>query len=268
MLHAILDGSSATASAEPGTYSDLEAVAARLGSNKLAGPSLSSHSPKSGIAGSQLHTNTSNTNTHTSQAQISSADSPQPHTSSMSAAHDGHGSSRGGSGDGSQAEWQISTRKRTLFAGYVSFAQIQDFLAGSRNKSIFDLLGSGNSTHKDKVIMTGPGGVGRAEVAVAKLDRGALVSADQHATSSQPAALQQDGSSGSNPVLQGVQQQQGSLPRQGFLSRARQMASGLQKAVADLNGSVGGVPNCKMQCALMLLKLPVTYLAQELLDGA
>jgi hypothetical protein len=43
------------------------------------------------------------------------------------------------------------------------------------------------------------------------------------------------------------------------------LASGVQQALSDINSNGGG---CNMNCAMMLLKLPVSYLARELLDAA
>jgi len=66
------------------------------------------------------------------------------------------------------------TQKRSLFSGYVPYAQILQFLdVCARNKTVFGGIwqGSVGSQQRDKVVMTGPGAVGRCEVAVTKRQR-------------------------------------------------------------------------------------------------
>jgi hypothetical protein len=179
-----------------------------------------------------------------------------------------HHSSTDDSGSGA---WQIGTHKRTLFAAYVSFQQIVDFMVGSsRNgRSLLDsLLKTPKAPLKDKVVMTGPGGMGRCEVVVTKLDAPAAppssASSSGHRHQQQgPAVEQQQGAAAAG----GDQQQRGGggLLQRG-LQRARFVASGVQQALdvlSELQPNEGGAST--MLCALMTLRLPVQYVAQELL---
>jgi hypothetical protein len=221
-----------------------------------------------------------------------------------------------GGGDDSMDEspvaWKIGTRKRTLFAGYVSFKQILDFVSNSRSGNLLEAILGGAGAQTDKVVMTGPGGTGRAEVAVTKLmkagrplSRGASStgngsvggrndgcgSSHGGVATDKAADLKQvlgsgtgDGSSLEEPSSSSTEQvdastgqsgrsgqQRGSLLERG-LFRARQVATGIQRAVAEMNatGSLSalGQTQCSMQCALMLLKLPVRYIAREVLEAA
>jgi hypothetical protein len=216
----------------------------------------------------------------------------------------------GGGGGGSSASdapgdaWRIGTRRRCLFAGYVSYEQIVDFIAQSRGptRNLLDaLLGPQPNGGKDRVVMTGPGGVGRAEVAVTRLAEtpaarsgggdasgGAAASgggkgssgglADAQEQPPQQQRQEPGGSGGSGGGALGV----GGLLQRGFM-RARLVASGLQKALeaefaggpaaaggtgsGEASGGGAGGGGWRVQCALMLLKLPVEHLARELLEG-
>jgi hypothetical protein len=177
-----------------------------------------------------------------------------------------------GSLPGSPAAWQIGTRKRTLFAGFVSYGQILEFMAGNRKGGLVSsILGGGGGPQKDKVVMTGPGGTGRAEVAVVKLERAAPPGADAGgaAGGSAGGGLYRSNSSSSTGGGAGAGPQPdggGGNRLGGLLQRARQLAVGVQKAISDMD-TPAGVARCNMQCALMQLKLPVSYLAQELLEA-
>jgi hypothetical protein len=223
--------------------------------------------------------------------------------------------SRDNSGGGASASsplgWQIGTQRRTLFAGYVSYAQILDFMDSSaRSKTLLDALMGSKAGQQDKVVMTGPGGVGRCEVAVKKVQdskeqgsrsssfstaggsshRGSTSAAadaaqlaaagagGSHSNSSSSTGVSRQavgsssgGSTGEQQAPAAAQQQQQQRPQQqrGLLQRglqrARMLASGVQQALSDINSNGGG---CNMNCAMMLLKLPVSYLARELLDAA
>jgi hypothetical protein len=184
-----------------------------------------------------------------------------------------HHSSTDDSGSGA---WQIGTHKRTLFAAYVSFQQIVDFMAGSsRNgRSLLDsLLKTPKAPLKDKVVMTGPGGMGRCEVVVTKLEAPA---APPSSTSSSGQRHHQQQQQQGMPVeqQQGVSADGGDKQRVGVgggllqrgLERARFVASGVQQALdvlSELQPNGGGAAT--MLCALMTLRLPVHYVAQELL---
>jgi hypothetical protein len=233
------------------------------------------------------------------------------------------------------ANWTIGTRKRTLFAGFVSHQQIHEFIhsSSSNSKGQAGLLGSMLAQvakpAKDKVVMTGPGGMGRAEVAITKLQRAnsmpgtGSVSSDGSgrpdastgsaaaaaaAAGPQPPVVAAAAGGGGSPGEQVIppiykessglgataSSSSGSLgqaptaapgsssdtgdPRRlsgggqggGLLSRsfnrARQVASGLQRLVADIQG--GGLSaNSNLRCALMMLKLPVQTVAREILEG-
>ncbi len=300
VLHAMLDdyGAAAPQAHDDFSYPDLETLTARLTSSRSAatavsdastqaasntaaqpqGPATSSGMPDTGKSGEQLQQQQAGTSSssHQLQAPVSAAGPslrlPSIVGSSAAAAEPGEPSASGDgtsssssrpppmlpgtiSDDASPMAWQIGTRKRTLFAGYVGFVQLVDFMAGNRQRGLLGaILGGGPAApQKDKVIMTGPGGTGRAEVAVTKVEQTAGVSGDQQVQSEQRQQQQQQ------------QQSDGSSRGPGWLMRARQVASGLQKAVTQ--AAPGGLPACKMQCSLMLLKLPVSYLAQELLDS-
>jgi hypothetical protein len=155
--------------------------------------------------------------------------------------------------------WRIgSARKRTLFAGYVSYEQIATFLEGSgpAGRRLLEALvskGSGAHTQRDRVVMTGPNGVGRCEVAVTK-----LVQQQQQ---------QQEGGAGG--VAGAAQPQQQQQQQRGLLQRAWQAAAGVQQALDALSAVRPGASSgpCSMLCALMTLRLPVGFLAQELLEA-
>jgi hypothetical protein len=231
--------------------------------------------------------------------------SPSRHQGAAAAANS-RDNSGGGASAGSPLGWQIGTQRRTLFAGYVSYAQILEFMDSSaRSKTLLDALMGSKAGQQDKVVMTGPGGVGRCEVAVKKVQDGSTEqgsrsssfsaaggsshggsaaadtaaaaaragSSHSRSSSSGGASKQAVGSSGggSSSELQvpaaaphPQQQQQRGLLQCG-MQRARMLASGMQQVLSDINGGGG---SCNMNCALMLLKLPVSYLARELLDAA
>jgi hypothetical protein len=138
----------------------------------------------------------------------------------------------------------------------------------SRNgRSLLDSwLKAPKAPQKDKVVMTGPGGMGRCEVAVTKTEvpgaasnSSSSLSGQQGQQQSSPGAVVGQQSSGGG----GEQQRQGLLQR--GLQRARVVATGVQQALvlSDLQPAGGGASN--MLCALMTLRLPVHYLVQELL---
>lgn len=234
----------------------------------------------------------------------------RPPGAAAAAAASSRDNSGGGASTGSPLSWQIGTQRRTLFAGYVSYAQILDFMDSSaRSRTLLDALMGSKAGQQDKVVMTGPGGVGRCEVAVKKVQdssreqgsrsssfsaaggsshggsaaaagaAGAAAragSSHSNGSSSGGASKQALGSSGGgssgeqqapaaapHPQQQQQQQQRGLLQR--GLQRARMLAGGMQQVLSDINSGGGG---CNMNCALMLLKLPVSYLARELLDAA
>jgi hypothetical protein len=166
------------------------------------------------------------------------------------------GASSGGGSlpDGaSPSAWRIGTRQRCLFAGYVSYDQIVNFIAASRGPGrglLEALLGPSGDAARDKVVMTGPGGVGRAEVAVKRMAAG------------------EGGDDGGG----GGEGGGGSSLLQRGLRGARAVASGITKALA-VEGAGGGGGAARgggawcVQCALMMLRLPVDHLAQEVLEG-
>lgn len=207
---------------------------------------------------------------------------PAPPAAAAAAAA-GVGGRSSSTDDGSGA-WKIGTHKRTLFAGYVSFQQILDFMEGSSSRngtarSLLDALGlkAPKAPQKDKVIMTGPGGMGRCEVAVTKLERPVTSNSSTASSAGSFAAQQQRGGGGGgaaaadSPAAAAAgreqQQQQGLLQR--GLQRARVVASGVQQALdvlSELQPSVQAASSTtNMLCALMTLRLPVHHLAQELL---
>ncbi|KAF6250398.1 hypothetical protein COO60DRAFT_1647137 [Scenedesmus sp. NREL 46B-D3] len=244
-----------------------------------------------------------------SAGNIAAQHSRQPGTAAAAAAAvNSRDNSGGGASASSPLSWQIGTQRRTLFAGYVSYAQILEFMDSSaRSRTLLDALMGSKAGQQDKVVMTGPGGVGRCEVAVKKVQdskeqasrsssssaaggsnhggsaAAAAAAAEansshSHSSSSGGMNKQAVGSSGggssreqqasaaTHPQVQQQkqQQQQRGLLQRG-LQRARVLASGVQQALSDLNSSGG---SCNMNCAMMLLKLPVSYLARELLDAA
>jgi hypothetical protein len=163
----------------------------------------------------------------------------------------------------------------------VSYAQILQFLdVCARNKNVFGgvWMGLSSSEQRDKVVMTGPGGVGRCEVAVTKRQRqqprtaqqqAAQLPQQQQAASSSVAIEAGSGrisDSSSNPEQQQQQQQPppGSFFQRPLLQRARMLASGLQRA---LSNAPNEGPSFSLLCALMLMRLPVQYLAHELLEA-
>ena len=137
-------------------------------------------------------------------------------------------------------EWSISTRRKVLFAGYVSYTQIMDFMNANHQRSILNaLLGAASASsitpNIDKVLMSGPGGIGRAEVAVTK-----------------------------KSWLSATGQTRGL----NIFARAKQLASGIHRTVRDgpVEGQQQGT-NASITCALMLLTLPVNALVLEILDN-
>jgi hypothetical protein len=208
------------------------------------------------------------TSTSAAATQQADADAPAPSLPGRHSSTDESGSSA----------WQIGTHKRTLFAGYVSFQQVQDFMeSSSRNgRSLLDgWLKAPKAPQKDKVVMTGPGGMGRCEVAVTKLEAPAAAGAASSSGSSLATQPQGTGGPGQQQGqgLQGAAQQQqqpqGVGAGQGLLQRglqrARVVASGVQQALDVLSELQPGPAASHMLCALMSLRLPVHFLAQELL---
>lgn len=140
-------------------------------------------------------------------------------------------------------------RRLLLFAGYVSHAQVDAFLEdSSRGRGLLGALlrTRGAAGQQDSVTMTGPGGVGRAEVAVTRV--------------AAPSASPNNGSG----AVAGAQ---------GLLQRARALAAGVQQALADGQPSQSvsdGTPTTisSLVCAMMLLRLPTQHVARELLGVA
>ncbi|KAF8071144.1 hypothetical protein HT031_001226 [Scenedesmus sp. PABB004] len=144
---------------------------------------------------------------------------------------------------------------RTLFAGYVSYGQICDFVgAGGRGRGLLGGL-LGRARGADKVVMTGPGGVGRCEVAVTPREA--------------PAGGGGGGGAGGEAGGAAQLEPARSTPPKGLLQRARLLASGVQQALSDAGGggAGGGGGGGSMMCALMLMRLPASFVARELLDG-
>jgi hypothetical protein len=223
---------------------------------------------------SQTHISASNASTQQQQAGLrqpprSSNDSSStrpPPDADAPVSLPTHHSSTDDSGSGA---WQIGTHKRTLFAGYVSFQQILDFMEGSSRtgRSLLDSwLKTPKAPQKDKVVMTGPGGMGRCEVAVTKTEVPGAAS-----NSSSSSLIGQQGQQQNSPgAVVGQQLSAGGAERQGLLQRglqrARFVATGVQQALdvlSDLQSAGGSASH--MLCALMTLRLPVHYLVQELL---
>lgn len=173
---------------------------------------------------------------------------------------------RTNNGDESPKSWQIGTRRRTLFAGYVSYGQILDFIdTNSRYTTLINAFWGAKGPQQDKVVMTGPGGVGRCEVAVKKV-------AQQPSTGGLSMARPASAGGSSDKPLRietseatAVQQHQQRGLLQKGLHKARSFASGVQQALSDVSMES---TSYNTQCALMLLKLPVTFLATELLKAA
>lgn len=288
VLHAILG--SYDHAAEP--YPELGAEALHISSSKQASTSRQQQHPLDTVLGSGTGSTGIGTGIGDGR-QAAGGDSAGAQPPSAVAVAAGGAGSREGSGagaSGSPMGWQIGTRRRTLFAGYVSYSQILDFLESSaRSKSLLDTLMGSKAGQQDKVVMTGPGGVGRCEVAVTTLEQNSrsnsgTPSGSQHSGAASDAAaaakLSSDGGNGGSSSSGGGSgstavhpQQQASIPQQqrqqprGFLQRslqqARTLASGVQQALSDINSGAA----CNMMCAMMLLKLPVSYLARELLDA-
>lgn len=150
----------------------------------------------------------------------------------------------------SPTTWQISTRRRTLFAGFVSHEQIVDFIRAHNHQSLVEtFFGGGAGGQKaSKVVMSGPGGIGRAEVAVTRLPQASETSYGPGPSSSNPQELEKP-----SGIL-------------GWgMARARQV---LNKAKAEVQHAAMEVRSCpRIQCALMLLQLPVDYLVKEILEA-
>lgn len=190
-------------------------------------------------------------------------------------------------------------------AGYVSHGQIAMFLSSSKQQSFMDKLRGVQvqQRNRDKVVMSGPEGVGRAEVAVTKLgasepapDPVGLSSKDSSASgslsrmgSTAPAMGSRPGSfragadsgrvqtpspvpppgstSGTGPA--------GSSPlaerASSLLGRARaavkQVAENVSKAVAEQGEEGRAEQPQRMQCALMQLMMPVDQLTSTYLDA-
>lgn len=265
VLHAVLDMHDSTADLQ---QADLGAdMAARLSSQAT----LNANSTSSGHTQHQQPSPVQQQHgTSTSAAATQQADAPDAPAPSLPARHS--------STDESSGAWQIGTHKRTLFAGYVSFQQVQDFIESSnRNgRSLLDgWLKAPKAPQKDKVVMTGPGGMGRCEVAVTKLEAPAAAGAASSSGSS--LASQPQGTGGPSQqqgqevqgAAQQQQQTQGVGAGQGLLQRglqrARVVASGVQQALDVLSELQPGPAASHMLCALMTLRLPVHFLAQELL---
>lgn len=258
VLHAVLDMHDSSADLQP----DLTDVTARLSSQ--------THISASNISSAQQEPQQQQQQTvGVSQPSSNGSSSTRPPPDADAPVSlPAHHSSTDESGSGA---WQIGTHKRTLFAGYVSFQQILDFMEGnSRNgRSLLDSwLKAPKAPQKDKVVMTGPGGMGRCEVAVTKTEvPGATTNSSSSSLSGQQ--MQQQSSPGAAVGQQssgggGEQQRQGLLQR--GLQRARFVATGVQQALdvlSDLQPAGGSASN--MACALMTLRLPVHYLVQELL---
>ena len=317
VLHAILDDTSEQPAEE--AYADLGALAARLSSHKMAEPSghSNSSSPDPGVpstaaglaAAAAAHARSAAGSPAPGESEPQQQQQQQQPPSALSMAVGGGDDSM----DGSPVAWKIGTRKRTLFAGYVSFRQILDFINNSRSGNLLEAILGGSGAQTDKVVMTGPGGTGRAEVAVTKLmgqvrpgSRGASSTGNgsvggnmggmgrRGGSSSSHGGLAADKATDGKQLLGGggaegslvdepgssseqedsgsVQsvKSRGSLLERG-LFRARQVATGIQKAVAEMNstGSLAslGQSQCSMQCSLMLLRLPVRYIAREVLEA-
>jgi hypothetical protein len=296
VLHAVLDAHEDTAAADLQPGAELVSdVAARLASQARLDNHSSNGQPQqqqqeSELPQQQQQQPSSNGSSIVGGSGVPATPAAGPDVPvSLPGRH--HHSSTDESGS---SAWQIGTHKRTLFAGYVSFQQILDFMEGSgsssgRNgRSLLEswLRGSApKGPHKDKVVMTGPGGMGRCEVAVTKLELPAAAGhADSSSHNSSSSAnggqqLPQGSGSGTAAAAQNQQQQQqaGSVDqqqqRQGLLQRglqrARVVASGVQQALdvlSELQPAGGaGAGRSNMLCALMTLRLPVHYLAQELL---
>jgi len=217
---------------------------------------------------SGLTSSTATATANTTTAAAAAAADPARAPSSAGGAGGSHPGDATAAG-GSPSAWRITTRQRCLFAGYVSYEQIVAFIAHSRGPArnlLETILGSPPEGAKDKVVMTGPGGVGRAEVAVTRLEPGS--EATSNATGSAAAAA--NGGKGSAwpaapQAAAGGGGGGGGLLQRGF-SRARQVATGLHKVLtADGGGAAEGPWN--VRCALMMLRLPVEHLAREVLEG-
>ncbi|KAI8473865.1 MAG: hypothetical protein J3K34DRAFT_518589, partial [Monoraphidium minutum] len=210
--------------------------------------------------------------------------------------------SGGGAAAASPGGWRIGTRQRCLFAGYVSYEQIVEFIAQSRGpaRNLLDALlgGAAPPSGRDKVVMTGPGGVGRAEVAVTRVAEaqgggggggggrapggGGGGGGSQHGGGGRGGGGggSEHGGGGKGPGGGDGDGGFGGLLQRGF-SRARQAAAGLGRALqaelagappeygggGEAGGGGGGGSEWRVQCALMLLKLPVDHLARELLEA-
>lgn len=268
VLHAILDTHETTAD-----QTDVTELAAQL-SNQAR---LYQDSSSSCTTSQQQQQQQDAPPQHDGSATSTTTHQQQPHPSSTAPART---SSTDGSSSGA---WQIGTQKRTLFAGYVSFQQILDFMeSNSRNgRSLLDSWLKGpKAAQKDKVVMTGPGGMGRCEVAVTKMERPAPSSSSSGTASSLSAQQQQQqrpSPPAANRSLQSAGEQLGQAvglseqqqQRQGLLQRglqrARVVASGVQQALDVLSELQPSGCDVNMLCALMTLRLPAHYLAQELL---
>lgn len=126
-----------------------------------------------------------------------------------------------------------------LFSGYVSCRQLASALGGRLNNNSPLKALSGDTSRTTKVLLRGPGGVGRADVAV---------SADCEDGNS---------SSGSGPP-----------PLTNVLRAAAAAAKGVVgtvKAVARGDGSGDGA--VRLRCALMSLAVPVEALAEDILKA-
>lgn len=217
---------------------------------------------------------TSNGNASSSGAAAATQQQSEAGTTAPAAAPARHSSTD----ESASSTWQIGTHKRTLFAGYVSFQQIQDFMdssSSSRNgRSLLDSWLKGpKAPLKDKVVMTGPGGMGRCEVAVTKMEQPPATTSGSSSSSSSLAAQQgplQRGA-GQQAAVPGDAQQlqqpqgQGQGLLQRGLQRARVVASGVQQALDVLSELQPSPAASHMLCALMTLRLPVHFLARELL---
>jgi hypothetical protein len=179
-------------------------------------------------------------------------------------------------------------------AGYVSHGQIATFLSSSKQQSFMDKLRGVQvqQRNRDKVVMSGPEGVGRAEVAVTKMgtsepapDPVGLSSKDSSAPGmgSRPASFRAGADSarvqtpspvpppsgtGSNGAAGG-----GPLAERAssLLGRARaavkQVADNVSKAVAEQGEEGRAEQPQRMQCALMQLMMPADKLTTTYLDA-
>jgi hypothetical protein len=144
---------------------------------------------------------------------------------------------------------QPEERKVLIFSGYVPFAQISNQMGMAPNLRQGMRFGSVSSSQtRERIIMTGPGGAGLAEVAVQYVPSTASTSRVPQEASAEE--------------LQKANSAQQKLPVgafQAFLGKLSLGFSGQQQQQQE--------DPMNLQCALMHLKLPVETIAAMILTG-